>query len=299
MNILIAGSSTILGSACIEYFFNEQHTLFTLDTLPEESNEIEAVLAAKTQGLNIDMLILTESEALLNGPTTSHRLRVKQDQLLHKTARLFDILSARKNTLKTLIITSSIQIYGDEKKPLGRTTEHSKIYEEDGADFYVKLEKLTSVFKTQDVRIIILRLGKVVSPIFEPASVKLPFTRRLLLRVLGDSTKKISWISQDDAIAAISFLLKNPAISGVVNLTSGDLISSTEYYELISRKFDVLQLVPLPRQILRFIVGNELYQHLDTYNEAVPAKLMQAGFLFKDISLAEYLLDKAEAATTT
>ena len=296
MNILIAGSSTILGSASIEHFFKEHHTLFTLDTLAEERDEIEAVLAAKTQGVNIDMVILTESEALLNGTSTSNRLRVKQEQLLRKTAHLFEVLSARKNTLKTIIITSSIQVYGNEKKPLGRTTEHSKIYKENGADFYYKLEKLTTVFNTQEVRKIILRLGKVVSPKYEPASVKLPFTQRVLPRVLGDSPKKISWISQDDAIAAISFLLQNPAISGVVNLTSGDLISSTEYYDVISKKFDLFLLLPLPRKVLRFIFGSELCQYLDTHNEAVPAKLMQAGFLFKDISLAEYLLGKAESA---
>lgn len=289
MNTLIIGSSTILGSACIEHFFSEQHTLFILESLAVAKDDIQSQLAAKTKGSNIDILIITEAEAILDGAQSSYSLRKKQKQLLQKITHLFDILNERKNDVQTIILVSSIQIYDDHEIHRKRTFMNGEPTREETNSFYHRLEQLTSVFNRNDVRMLYLRLGKIISNKIEPVEVKFPYTQKLLPIIMGGSKQKISWISQEDAIAAISFLLENPHISGAVNLTSGDLIPSSDYYSLITQKYELTRFLPLPRQILKLLLGTELCMHLIMHSQATPAKLMQAGFLFKDISLAEYL----------
>ena len=289
MNILIIGSSTILGSACIEHFFSDQHTLFIMDSLPTVKDDIRNQLDTKTKGSNVDILIITETEAIIEGAQSSFSLRKKQQQFLQKITHLFDILNDIKNDLQTIILVSSIQIYAAQEILNKKSSTIGKPSPVNTDSFYQRFEQLTSVFNRHKVRLLYLRLGKIISRKIEPIEVKIPYTQKLLPIIMGGSREKINWISQEDAIAAISFLLDNQHISGAVNLTSGDLIESSEYYSLIAQKYELTKFLPLPKQILKLLLGSELCMHLIMHSQATPVKLMQAGFLFKDISLAEYL----------
>ncbi len=289
MNILITGSSTILGSACVEFFFSSEHTLFLVDSLPLEKNEVESMLEKKTDGLDIDMVILTEGETLLDEAKTSYALRQKQKELLTQTSCLIDYISKKANKPQTLFLASSILIYGNDESQIRKVDENTPLHKGQGADFYQQLESLTKTLSDQNVRVISMRLGKIVSRQIEPVEVRMPFSYKFIPVAMGSNGQKISWISQEDTISAISFLLQNTDISGPVNFISGDFIPSTDYYTLIAQKFGLKRMIPLPLQLLRVLMGKELFSYIRNLNQAIPAKLMQAGFLFKDISLGEYL----------
>ena len=288
MNILLTGSSTILGSACIKHFFENNHTLFILDTLPESKTEIESQLNSKTDGQEIDVVILAEDERLLKNTTTRESFRAKRSSMYIKISHLMDHLSQRRQKPHTVMLVSSI-IINSSVGLGGRIGQETNVANASAADYYQLLEQITNQLKDKKIRVVSLRFGKVVSKLLEPVEIKLPFSQKLLPTLRHDHNHKISWISQEDAVRAMVFLMEQPDIVGPVNLTSGTYLSADEYYSLIERKFGLRRLPPLPYSVLKIFLGNELCSCLSTVYQAQPTKLERAGFLFKDTSLAKYL----------
>merc|ERR1712176_1649094 len=110
-------------------------------------------------------------------------------------------------------------------------------------------------------RVVLFRIGIVLCPGGGAlGKMELPFKLGLGGR-LGPGTQAMSWISLEDAVRAISFVLKRPEISGPVNLVSG-FVPQIEFATALAAALHRPCLLPAPSFALRIALGSEMAQNL-------------------------------------
>jgi uncharacterized protein (TIGR01777 family) len=108
----------------------------------------------------------------------------------------------------------------------------------------------------------------------------LPFRLGLGAKI-GSGTQYLSWISLTDEVRAIKFTLDRPDIAGPVNLTAPEPVTNAEFTKALAKAVGRPTLLTLPSPVLSAALG-ELASELLASTRVVPARLLQAGFAFRD-----------------
>lgn len=286
MHIFLSGSSSIIGTAVMESFFNSGHSIHSYSHLPRHNEDFERLLQAEIGGQHFDIVMLLTGEELFDTDCTKKKIIDRCARQLEANQMICNHFMRNSNRPKVILSVSSIHYYNnDNNKPSSEMSGNGFDFL---AEYFSKLEDITKTASEFGIRIINLRLGKVISKISEPVFSKLPLFRNLIPSFLHDSNRLVSWVSQEDAIRAIHFILENEEISGPVNITSGDTVSRHEFNNSISKKFKIRKIPPLPQSLLKLMLGQEITCLFDNSTRAIPLKLMEAGFLFNNISLQDY-----------
>ncbi len=287
MNVLISGSSSILASALIEFYFQRGCTLFINDEMVEESAAATDFLEKITTGQHMDLVILLHGEDFLHCDLTRNNLRKRAEMLIRYTASICHYFSSLPRKPQTIVLGSSALIYQQTLEEMA--AENSPAGRDFPADVFQQLESSTRSAEEGGIRVLHLRFGKLVSKTAEPALPRLPLFRHFVPSVFQESKYMISWVSQEDAIRAIAYILEEEKISSPVNITSGDVLPRAEFFKAVVAKFNLRLSFPLPASFIRLIFGRAYADFLNRSTRVIPFKLMESGFLFEDISLQEYL----------
>jgi uncharacterized protein (TIGR01777 family) len=98
---------------------------------------------------------------------------------------------------------------------------------------------------------------------------------------LGSGRQWMSWITLDDEVAAIRFLLDRDDIAGPVNLSSPQPVTNAEMARAIGAALGRPSVVPTPALPLRLVFGREMTDTLLFASQRVqPEVLAGAGFRF-------------------
>ena len=128
---------------------------------------------------------------------------------------------------------------------------------------------------------IVLGKGNVATQIFTLVS------KLNLSGPIGKGEQYFSWVSVDDLVSAYIFCLNNSDISGPVNCTSPEPLQQKEFSRIIAKTMNKKYFAPpLPPIIMRIAVGWELGEQLGLNSRrAIPKKLLEKGFVFKNTTL--------------
>lgn len=286
-NVFISGSSSMLASAFIEYCFRKGCSLFINDELPQDGESAAHFLDKKTEGQHMDLVLLLHGEDFLHSDLTRHNLRRRAELLISHTASVCEYFSSRPRKPDTMLLGSSVLIYRQGTEELA--VENSLAGKNFSSDFFQQLEASTTSAEKSGIRVLHLRFGKFVSRTAEPAFPRFPLLRGHVPAFFKEKKCRVSWVSLEDAIRAISYILQEKSISSPVNITSGDVLPRPEFYKTAAAKFKLRKTFPLPAPLIRSLSGREAADLLKAGTKAVPLKLMESGFLFENISLQEYL----------
>ncbi len=108
--------------------------------------------------------------------------------------------------------------------------------------------------------------------------------------VLGSGSQWMSWIHLADEVAALVFLLENPAAQGVFNLTTPAPVRQAGFSRELARTLRRPLLARAPAWALRAALG-EMSELVLASQRAVPRRLLELGFQFRFPHLAEALAD--------
>ncbi|MBM9603087.1 DUF1731 domain-containing protein [Desulfopila inferna] len=288
MNVFISGSSSILASALIESYFQKGCTLFINDEMPEESETTTDFLEKITNGQHMDLVLLLHGEDFLTGGLSRSNLRRRAKLQIQYTTSICQYFSSLPRKPQTILLGSSALIYQQAMQEMA--VENSPAGGDFPADLFQHLESSTRSAEMSGIRVLHLRFGQLVSRTAEPAFPRLPLFRHFVPSVFQESKCMISWVSQEDAIRAIAYILQEEGISSPVNITSGDVLPRSEFFKTAVAKFNLRRTFPLPASLIRLLSGREAADFLKASTRVIPLKLMESGFLFEDISLQEYLL---------
>jgi uncharacterized protein (TIGR01777 family) len=139
------------------------------------------------------------------------------------------------------------------------------------------------------IRVVHLRFGVVLNAKAGALARMLPLFRLGLGGSLGSGRQWMSWISLQDAVAALQFLTDVPALCGPVNLTAPEPVTNSEFTRALSRAVHRLAVLPAPAIALRLAFGQMAEEALLASARVYPTRLISAGFRFAHPTLAQAL----------
>ena len=277
MNILLSGSSGLIGSELKKNLENDGHQVTPLSRDFDNPINFEG----------IDAVIHLAGENIAQGRWTKAKKSEIRNSRINGTKKLSDQLGTSPHKPSIFISSSATGFYGDRSDDI--LDEESS----QGAGFLPEVcvlwEKATKSAEQAGIRTIHIRTGVVLTKKGGALKKMLP---PFLLGgggILGNGKQYMSWISLKDEINAILFILNNNEISGAVNLTAPNPVNNKEFTKILGKTIKKPTIVPLPGFAARLLFGEMAEAILLTGNRVLPNKLLNAGFNFTHPTLDKAL----------
>lgn len=298
MSILIAGSSGLLGGALAASLRNDGIEVRRL-VRPESPGE--GIRWDPTTGTIPDSA-LDGVEAVVNlGGRSIGEQRwsdrekaAVRDSRVIPTRLLAETIAARPNP-PALINASAVGYYGNRGDVAVDETAAA------GSDFLAEVcaawEEATAPAAAAGARVVLLRAGIVLSPRGGALGRLLaPFGPRWIAPyrwglggVVGRGDQYWSWISLTDHVRVVRHLLGSD-LSGPVNAVSPHPATHRQFIKALGRALGRPTIVPIPKFLLKVILGTELAEALVFYGQkVVPSRLQADGFRWNDTDLESAL----------
>jgi uncharacterized protein (TIGR01777 family) len=194
--------------------------------------------------------------------------------------------AAAAHQVPTLINASGINYYGDtgdrqvdETAPVG-TGFLAEVCED--------WEAATAAAQSTS-RVVRLRTGAVLSPSGGILGRLRPLFRLMLGGRIGTGRQYLPWISLDDEVGAIAFLLEHTEVRGPVNLVGPEPVTNAQFTEALGRTLGRPTPFPVPAVALKAVMGEAADELVLTGPRAVPAVLENHGYQFRHATVIEAL----------
>jgi len=294
VRLLIAGSSGLIGTALTASLERDGIEVRRL-TRPESRvpgipwdpasgkipadalDGVDAVVNLAGRGIGEKRWSEGENRLLMESRTAPTRL-------------LAEAVAARPQA-QVLLNASAIGFYGDGGDRIldeGASPGRGPL-----AELCVAWEAATAAAAQAGSRVVLLRSGIVLSTAGGALGRLLaPFGPRWLSPyrwglggVVGRGTQYWSWITLHDEVRAIRHLLSS-SLAGPVNLVSPNPVTHREFVKALGRALHRPTVMPIPRFVLRLVLGGALADALVLDGQrVVPSRLRSDGFRWNDIDL--------------
>lgn len=293
LTVAVSGSSGLIGSALLERLRQDGHTVVPMVRRPAKDGEIH--YDPRNGVLDPESLVGVDAVVHLAGAgigdrrwTDRYRREILESRTL-STSLIAEAMAsvANRGGPRVLLSGSAIGFYGatgDEE-----LNERSTAGDGFLADVCRAWEAATSPAEDAGVRVVHLRTGIVLSPKGGALKKLLPLFRFGLGGRMGSGRQWQSWISLDDEVGAIVFLL-TADISGAVNLTAPAPVTNAEFTKVLASTLSRPALVPVPSFGPKLLLGGELADALlFTGQRVLPERLTDVGYSFEHPTLSEAL----------
>jgi uncharacterized protein (TIGR01777 family) len=284
MNILISGSTGLVGSSLLRPLGSKGHTIKTLvrhsPTHPSQIRWNPPVSGPLPEALDgVDAVIHLAGESIASGRWTETKKRAIRDSRVMGTRILCEVLSRMKRPPKVLLSASAIGYYGD------RGQEIMKEENPAGAGFLADVckewEAASAPAVHAGIRVVHLRFGIILSPRGGAlAKMLLPF-RLGAGGILGSGTQYMSWIALDDVLGILPFALETESLRGPINVVSPKAVTNLEYTKTLGRILSRPTIFPMPAFAARLAFGEMADALLLSSTRVEPAALLKAGYPFQ------------------
>ncbi len=293
MKIVISGSGGLLGTAIAEGLRERDNDIIQLVrnrppvSATEATWDVVSGTITETGTSNIDTMIHLAGANIGEKRWTPERITILRDSRVKATESLVRFFSKRseKERPSSFICASAIGYYGNRGEE--RLDESSS----QGAGFLAELtadwERACHPLADLGIRVVHLRFGIVLSERGGALGKMLPLYRAGLGGVLGNGWQFMSWITLEDLIRAVYFIVENETVSGPVNLTAPNPIRNREFTRSLGHILNRPTILPAPELALKFILGQMAEEMLLSGAYVEPKRLLDEGFTFNH----NYILD--------
>ncbi len=296
MEIAVVGATGFVGIPLLRHLHERGHRVTAVARrlrTPVAALPAAAFVSADatTAGAWQEELGRAEAVILLAGRSIAGRWsRQAKEEIrasrIESTRRVVEAL--RGGRCRILLHASGVGYYGDRgDDPLGEE-------EPPGRGFLAELardwEAEARRAAEQGVRVVAMRFGVVLGSDGGALARMVPAFRAFLGGPLGSGRQWFSWIHIADLLAAVSFLLEVPALSGPVNVCAPEPVPQREFAAALGRVLGRPSFLPAPALALRLALG-EAADLLLGSQRAIPRRLLEHGFRFRYPVLAQALED--------
>lgn len=147
-----------------------------------------------------------------------------------------------------------------------------------------------------ETRKVALRMGMVLAN--EPETVYdvlSGLVQKALGGTMGDGNQRVSWIHMDDFLRAVDFVMRDPFIEGLVNVTAPEFPTNREWMRMFRESIGMPLGLPAKEWMLGFgaaFLGTETELVLKS-RWADPLRLREAGFRWRYANCADAIEDLA------
>ncbi|MCP3801819.1 TIGR01777 family oxidoreductase [Allokutzneria sp. A3M-2-11 16] len=294
MRVVIAGSSGLIGSALIPVLRQAGHEVLRLvrrrPAAPDERGWDPYAGRLDEGALDgADAVVNLCGAGIGERRWTEERKRALITSRIVPTRLLAEAVAERK--VPTLVNGSAVGFYGDTGSRV--VDETATAGEGFLADLCEQWEHTAERAMVGGSRVAMVRTGLVLSPAGGLLGQLRPLFSLMLGGRLGSGQQYMPWISLDDEVGAIRFVLENEAVSGPVNLTGPLPATNAEFTAAFGKVLGRPAPWMVPGFALRLALGGFADEGALIGQRAVPAVLERTGYEFQHPTL-EAALDAAE-----
>ena len=291
MKIVISGSSGLIGTQLVAKLSNSGHEVVRLVRRSPKAGEIQwnpksgTLDASALEG--VDAVIHLSGAGIGDKRWSDGYRKEILDSRTDTTALLAKTIASLSRKPSVFLSGSAIGIYG------ARNDEQLTEVSTHGTGFLAEVceqwEAAAKPAVDAGVRTVYLRTGIVLSPKGGALKKLLPLFKLGVGGKFGNGKQWQSWISIDDEIGAIEYLL-TANVSGAVNLTAPNPVTNAEFTKVLASVLKRPAIVPVPTFAPKILLGGELADALlFTGQRVIPAALNASGYTFKHTTLESAL----------
>jgi uncharacterized protein (TIGR01777 family) len=289
VRVVVAGSSGLIGTALVAHLRAAGHEVLRLvrraPAAPDERGWDPAAGTVDPGTFDgVDAVVNLNGAGVADRPWSGARRQVLRDSRIAPTEVLARAVAEHR--VPTLLSGSAVGYYGDKG---GVTVDESA---PPGTGFLAGLtrdwEAAAQPARDAGARVLTLRTGLVLAP-----SGGLLGPLKLVYRFafggkIGPGTQYMPWISLDDEVGAMGFLLEQGEVDGPVNLTGPLPVTNAEFTAALAQAVHRPAVLSVPAFAIRAL-GAQGEEMLLFGQRAVPAKLEAAGYRFRHTTVEEAL----------
>ena len=291
MNVLVTGSSGLIGTALIKKLSTHGHEITRLVRRTPRPGEVrwnpdEGSIETGALG-HIDAVVHLAGAGIGDHRWTPEYKQQLVDSRMRSTELLATTLAGLDHKPTVLLSASAIGIYGDRGDEV--LTETSAAGTGFLAELCVNWEAAAAPAASAGIRVAHLRTGIVLSEHGGALKKQLPLYKLGLGGRIGSGRPWQSWISLDDEVGAIVHLLSSDR-SGAVNITAPNPVTQREFVQELGRALHRPTVLPIPSFGPKLLLGGELVDNLLLAGQRVlPEVLLADGYSFEHPTLAAAL----------
>ncbi|MGO8750924.1 MAG: TIGR01777 family oxidoreductase [Thermoguttaceae bacterium] len=231
----------------------------------------------------IDAVVHLAGENVAAGRWNAAKKERIRSSRVDGTRLLCQTLARLTRPPRVLASASAIGYYGD------RNDEDLDERSPSGGGFLAGVcrdwEAATEPAAGAGIRVVRMRFGAVLSPLGGAMAALIPIFRAGLGGRLGSGRQYFSWVTLDDALAAIRFALQGDSLDGPINVTSPEPVTNRRFTDALGHALHRPTIFPVPAFVLRATLGAMADEMLLSSARVLPRKLLGAGFAFGDTAI--------------
>ena len=291
MKILVTGASGLVGSALVPLLRADGHEVARLVRSTPGAGDVTWDPDAETLGAEslegFDGVVHLAGDNIASGRWNAEKKRRIRESRVRGTRLLARTLAERQRPPRVLVSASAVGFYGDRGEE--ELTEGSPA----GTGFLSEVcgawEAATEAVEGKGVRVVHARLGMVLSKRGGALAKMLTPFRLGVGGVIGNGRQYMSWITLDDAAAALGHLLAADTVTGPVNVVAPAPVTNREFTATLGRTLRRPAVFPVPGFMARLAFGEMAEALLLASARVKPEKLLGSGYAFRHGSLTEGL----------
>ena len=287
MKVLISGSTGLVGTALSAALQCMGHEVIPLRRGDKNPGDAWWDPAAGSINLGaaagLDAVFHLAGENIAGGKWTEERKARIMDSRRVGTRVLAEALAAAGENPDVLVSASGIGYYGERGDETA--TEQTALGEGFLCDICREWEAATQPARDAGIRVVNARIGIVLSTRGGALTKMLtPFKLGLGGKV-GNGKQVMSWVSLQDLVNMLLFVMSDQTLSGPVNMVAPNPVTNAEFTKALGRALKRPTIAPLPVFAARLMFGEMADELLLTSIRVAPSVLQAAGydFLHSDI----------------
>jgi uncharacterized protein len=284
MNILITGSSGLIGQALIPELKSGGHSVASLVRFKPQpgaplvywnpaQGEIDA---SKLEGFDAVVHLAGES---VSGRWTPAKKQAIRESRVQGTRLLCEALAKLSQRPRVLVAASASGYYGDRGDEVLREESAA------GTSFLSQVcqewEAATDPAAAGGIRVVNLRIGLVLSRAGGGLAKMLPAFTMGVGGKIGAGKQYMSWIDLDDLVQIILFAATIGTLGGPANAAAPHPARNLEFTKTLGRVLGRPTLVPMPAFAVRLVFGEMGEELLLASTRMEPTRLLSAGYQFR------------------
>ncbi|MDG6894605.1 TIGR01777 family oxidoreductase [Volucribacter amazonae] len=281
MKVFITGATGLVGQQLTKRLLQQQYQITILTRSAQRAKQLFADKVSICTNLTdyqnfntFDAIINLAGEPIFQHYWTNKQKQKLTDSRVQLTQQLVQRINQSQTPPHTFISGSAMGYYGDCGQQ--KIDENTKNGDQFPARLCLQWEQTACNAQT---RVCLLRTGIVLAKQGGALKAMLPLYRAGLAGKLGNGKQYWAWISLEDMVNGILFLLHNPNCQGSFNMVSPYPVTNQEFNRILAQFVKRPAIITVPRCLLTLLLGERAQLLLDS-QKAYPMKLLSMGFQF-------------------
>jgi uncharacterized protein (TIGR01777 family) len=293
MKVAVTGASGLVGTALLQSLAEDSHSSVKLvRTKPNTASELQwDPLTGNTDQSaleQVDAVVHLAGENIAEGRWTDEKKsRIRQSRVVG-TRNLSETIAALQKQPKAFVCASAVGFYGDRGDEI--LSEDSPSGEGFLAEVCREWESASDPAERAGIRTVRLRIGVVLSRAGGALPKMLTPFKLGIGGKIGPGSQYMSWITRDDLVSIIRFVLKDDSVRGAVNAVSPNPVTNLRFTKALGQAVSRPAILPMPAFAARLVLGHMADELLLASQRVKPVRLLDRGFEFKDTEIEAALV---------